>query len=88
MGSIPCELEAHHRLDFICKTQLVNVGSPIIDSIVFSGGSKFDVFCGEIDDAIVGAAAIVSALGRMIVEISADPMIIYFFSIFIVGVIF
>ena len=46
---------------------------PVIESVVLSGWSKFHLFGGQVDDAIIGLGMVVATRGRMIVEISADP---------------
>ena len=54
-------------------SRVFGCGRPVVEAIVLGGGRKFDVFGGEIDQAVVRAALVVAAGRGMVVEIRAHP---------------
>ena len=67
------QLHPRHTVQKRAQPERLNVRCPVIESVVLSGWSKFHLFGGQVDDAIIGLGMVVATRGRMIVEISADP---------------
>ena len=72
-GTTTGELEPDDGAEILGEPEFFDVGRPVVEAIVLGGGRKFDVFGGEIDQAVVRAALVVAAGRGMVVEIRAHP---------------
>ena len=73
MLSSASKLNAHDGSNALTQPQPVDVRLPIIETIVFGGGRKLDVFGGKADDPVIGVAIVVAARSRMGVVVGTDP---------------
>ena len=67
------EFHAFDRLDVIFESQGLDRRFPVVEAVVFGRWREFEMLGGDVDDASIGVADVVTARRAVIVEVRTDP---------------